>query len=41
MGTDAGEPLNLLADYLYLWETVVVKQAFEIALISVSSDGDS
>src|ERR1700746_1029436 len=32
---------NLLADYLYLWEITVVRQAIETATISVSSGGDS
>jgi hypothetical protein len=31
---------NLLADYLYLWEITVVRQAIETATISVSSGGD-
>ena len=33
-------PPNLLADYLYLWETTAVRQAIETARTSVSS-GDS
>src|ERR1700747_2146596 len=32
---------NLLADYLYLWETTVVRQAIETATTSVSSGGHS
>ena len=32
---------NLLADYLYLWEITVVRQAIETATTSVSSGGDS
>ena len=36
-----GSTPNLLADYLYLWETAVVKQAFETAVTFVSLGGDS
>ena len=36
-----GKPPNLLADYLYLWETTVVRQAIETARVSVSSGGHS
>ena len=32
---------NLLADYLYLWETTVVRQAIETARASASSGGHS
>ena len=32
---------NLLADYLYLWETTAVRQAIETARTSVSSGGHS
>src|ERR1700745_2747391 len=32
---------NLLADYLYLWETTVARQAIETARTSVSSGGHS
>jgi len=32
---------NLLADYLYLWETTVVRQAVETARTSASSGGHS
>jgi len=32
---------NLWADYLYLWETTVVRQAIETATTSVSSGGHS
>jgi hypothetical protein len=41
MGTDAGSTPNLLADYLYLWETAVGKLAFKTAMTSVSLGRDS